>query len=71
MSKKLVERVKKLVGVKWSQSKKAWYVLDTQQYAKKFGMENKYLGKEILLKIHPIRSRCPPFVNRNATIESI
>lgn len=25
----LLERVKKLTGVKWSQTQKAWYVLDT------------------------------------------
>lgn len=30
--KQLVERIKKLVGVKWSRSQKAWYVLDTALY---------------------------------------
>lgn len=52
--KELVERVKKLVGAKWSRSKKAWYVLDNSQYREKFGLESKPVGKEILLKIHPI-----------------
>lgn len=52
--KETIAEVKKLVGVKWSQSKKAWYVLDTQAYREKFGLENKTFGKEILLKIHPI-----------------
>jgi len=52
--KELVERVKKLVGVKWSQSKKAWYVLDTSQYRKKFGIEEKVIGKEAITRIHEI-----------------
>ena len=52
--KELVERVKKLVGVKWSQSKKAWYVLDTSQYREKFGMEEKVIGKEAITRIHEI-----------------
>jgi integrase/recombinase XerD len=51
---KLIERVKKLVGVKWSKSKKAWYVLDTSQYRQKFGLEPKPpQGKEVLMNIHP------------------
>ncbi len=50
---KLIERVKKLVGAKWSKSKKAWYVLDTPQYRQKFGLEPKPpLGKEVLMHIH-------------------
>ncbi len=49
----LIERVKKLVGVQWSQSKKAWYVLDSAWYREKFGLAPKALtGKEALLKIH-------------------
>jgi len=52
--KELVERVKKLVGVKWSQSKKAWYVLDTSQYREKFGIEEKVIGKEAITRIHEI-----------------
>ncbi|MFN8285099.1 MAG: tyrosine-type recombinase/integrase [Chitinophagales bacterium] len=55
--KQLVERVKKLVGVKWSNTKKAWYVLDTQQYRQKFGLPEKQLGKEVLLKIHPVNQQ--------------
>jgi integrase/recombinase XerD len=46
---KLNERVKKLVGVKWSQSQKAWYVLDNVQYREKFGLTAKLIvGKEAL-----------------------
>ncbi len=33
--KALVERVKKLTGAKWSQRRKAWYVLDSPQYREK------------------------------------
>lgn len=55
--KELIEKVKKLVGVKWSHSKKAWYVLDTQAYREKFGLESKPFGKEILLKIHPVNQQ--------------
>jgi integrase/recombinase XerD len=46
---KLNERVRKLVGVKWSQSQKAWYVSDSQQYREKFGLDPKLLvSKEAL-----------------------
>lgn len=48
----LIERVKKLVGVQWSRSQKAWYVLDNAAYRKKFGIEPKPLvGKDVLLNI--------------------
>jgi integrase/recombinase XerD len=51
----LVERVKKLVGVQWSQSQKAWYVLDTTSYREKFGLSPKNLiSQETLSSIHPI-----------------
>ena len=50
----LNERVKKLVGVRWSQSKKAWYVLDSLQYRQKFGMEAKNEGQNIFENIHTI-----------------
>ncbi len=51
----LIARVKKLVGVQWSQSQKAWYVLDTAMYREKFGLSPKNpIGKEVLSNIHPI-----------------
>ncbi|MFN8296292.1 MAG: tyrosine-type recombinase/integrase [Chitinophagales bacterium] len=53
-NKDLIERVKKLVGVKWSHSKKAWYVLDTQAYREKFDLEDKPIGKNAITKIHDI-----------------
>lgn len=48
---KLIERVKKLIGVKWSQSKKCWYVIDNKEYRKKFGIKQKELTLEQELKI--------------------
>jgi integrase/recombinase XerD len=51
----LVGRVKKLVGVQWSQSQKSWYVLDSALYRKKFGLPPKGLtGKEALSNIDPV-----------------
>lgn len=51
---KLIERVKKLVGVSWSRSIKAWYVMDSPAYRKKFGLPIKTIGKEVWSHIHPI-----------------
>ena len=54
-SLELNERAKKLVGVRWSSSKKAWYVLDSALYRKKFGLEPKSIvGKDVLAHIHLI-----------------
>lgn len=51
----LNERVKKLVGVKWSQSQKAWYVADNVFYREKFKLPPKLpIGKEVLSNIHPV-----------------
>ena len=51
----LIERVKKLVGVQWSQSQKAWYVMDSALYRAKFGLLPKNpIGKEVLSNIHPV-----------------
>jgi len=51
----LIERVKKLVGVRWSQTQKAWYVRDTPQYRQKFGLQPpKPIGKEALRHICPV-----------------
>jgi site-specific recombinase XerD len=49
----LIKEVKKLVGVHWSQSQKAWYVLNTKQYRQKFGLEPQIIGKDVLNHIHP------------------
>jgi integrase/recombinase XerD len=46
-------RVRKLVGVKWSQTHKSWYVRDTSPYRQKFGLPPKsILSKEALANIH-------------------
>ncbi len=46
------QRVKKLVGVKWSNTKKAWYVLDSAFYRSKFKLLPKSpIGKEVLSNI--------------------
>ena len=49
-NKKIIERVKKIIGVKWSRSNNAWYVLDSSQYRRKFGLPS----KEASTNIHPI-----------------
>lgn len=44
-----------MIGVKWSQSQRAWYVQDNANYRTKFGLQPKpLLGKAALLQIHPI-----------------
>ena len=46
-------RVKKLVGVRWSNSKKAWYVLDSTFYRVKFKLStDSPVEKEVLSQIH-------------------
>ncbi len=51
----LMKWVKTLVGVRWSQTQKAWYVLDSPQYREKFGLQPKpILNKENLATIHAI-----------------
>lgn len=54
-SANLNERVKKLRGVKWSRLQKAWYVMDSPHYRKKFGLAPKpsYV-KSALRNIHPV-----------------
>lgn len=47
------EKVKKLPNVKWSHTKKAWYVSDNQFYREKFGLPAKPAGKEVLAHIQP------------------
>jgi integrase/recombinase XerD len=48
-------RVKKLVGVKWSQTNKAWYVIDNNHFRTLFKLEARPLiGKEVLAQINEI-----------------
>lgn len=60
-SRELNKLVKELVGVQWSQSKKAWYVPDVPQYRQKFGLTPHPMGKEVLVHIHPVNQ---PAFNR-------
>ncbi len=51
----LNQRVQKLVGVKWSSSKKAWYVLDSAFYREKFKLAPKNpIGKEVLSNVQSV-----------------
>lgn len=65
-SPELNKWVKELVDARWSQSKKAWYVLDTQQHRQKFGLAPKPMGQEVIQKIHPVNQ--PAF---NSLIETL
>lgn len=54
---KLDAWVRALVGSRWSQTKKAWYVLDNKDYRAKFGLAPAPIavaGKEALSHIHEI-----------------
>ena len=51
----LNQRIKKLIGVKWSSSRKAWYVNDNNYYRALFKITNKLkVGKEVLSHIDEI-----------------
>jgi integrase/recombinase XerD len=51
----LNQRIKKVVGVRWSRTQKAWYVLDSAFFRTKFGLTPKPLiGKEVMANIQPI-----------------
>ena len=55
-------RVKKLVGVRWSQSNKAWYVLDSDFYREKFGLTTPLLPVGLVVT-HPTEKKTPPSVH--------
>ncbi|MDZ7879822.1 MAG: site-specific integrase [Saprospiraceae bacterium] len=57
----LIGQIKKLVGVKWSQTQKAWYVVDTPQYRSQFGLQVDLVGKEVLSHIDVVNQ---PALNR-------
>lgn len=49
------QRVRKLIGVKWSNTQKAWYVRDSAFYRAKFQLAPKIpIGKEVLSQIHNV-----------------
>lgn len=47
-------RVRKLTGVQWSQSEKAWFVADNPHYRQFFGLIAPLAGKAVMVHIHPI-----------------
>ncbi len=51
---KLIEHLKKFSKAKWSRSNKKWYVPDNLFYRKLFGIDQEYLGKSSLIKIHQV-----------------
>jgi integrase/recombinase XerD len=53
-STRLNERVRKLTGVKWSGTRKAWYVPDIPTYRQKFNLPAILVGKEVLAHIDPV-----------------
>lgn len=50
---KMDEQVRKLTGVRWSRSKKAWYVPNNRHYRQQFGLYPERVGKDVLMYIHP------------------
>jgi Asp-tRNA(Asn)/Glu-tRNA(Gln) amidotransferase B subunit len=51
IDKQLIDRVKKLVGSKWSSSEKAWYVTDNNHYRKLFDLPIREIGESYVEKI--------------------
>lgn len=49
-NRELNERIKKLVGVKWSNTKKAWHVPDNEENRKKFKIEKEFVFSETHLQ---------------------
>jgi len=52
--RELNTRIRKLVGVHWSQTEKAWYVADNPHYRQLFGLVAPLTGKAVMVQIHPI-----------------
>lgn len=46
-------RVRKLVGVQWSHTEKAWYVPNNPHYRQLFRLAAPLAGKDVLSQIHP------------------
>lgn len=60
-NQRLIDEVKKLTGVRWSFSKKVWYVPDTMHYREEFNLIPKTIGKNALSKINEINQ---PYLKR-------
>jgi len=55
--KDLIIRIKKLVGVKWSQSLKVWHLPDTPENRKRFKLPEKTIGKQAIAKIDEVNKK--------------
>lgn len=51
--KESIELLKKYSKPKWSQSQKSWYVADSKNYRKLWGLDISVVGKETITKIAP------------------
>ncbi|WHF52386.1 tyrosine-type recombinase/integrase [Chryseobacterium gotjawalense] len=49
----LIAMLKSVTKPRWSQTQKSWYVTDNSFNRELFGLDQKIVGKEVLLKIHP------------------
>lgn len=47
----MVAQTKRLVGCRWSQSNRCWYVSDVPEYRKRFGLALKSIGKSAVAKM--------------------
>ncbi|MVM40412.1 tyrosine-type recombinase/integrase [Spirosoma sp. HMF3257] len=52
-NKELNKRVRELSGARWSQSQKAWYIVDNPHYRQLFGLATPLAGKDVIAHIHP------------------
>ena len=50
----LIDEIKKLVGSRWSQTNKCWYVPDVVEYRKRFHLEQKAFSKLVTNKLNAI-----------------
>ncbi len=55
--KDLNEQVRGLTGVRWSRSKKAWYVADNPHYRRQFGIAPPLAGKDVIAQIHSVNQQ--------------
>lgn len=52
--KELIEKVKQLVGSKWSSSEKAWYIPDNKYYREIFKLPKKEIGETYVSQLHEV-----------------
>ncbi|HQV79183.1 MAG TPA: tyrosine-type recombinase/integrase [Chitinophagales bacterium] len=51
-NKDLIEKFKKIKGIKWSYTKRAWYLIDNSINREKLGLEENVIGKNAFMYIH-------------------